>query len=125
MGLAASLSSSATRRLISVAHAASASSSTSVSRLSSSDPARAARGLSRERESVLETLCGFAFHGPVLAAGALPTGPRRALFGNSQPVSFAGYLTQRRGGGGRGGGARAASSLFLGEYSITHQITEG
>jgi len=39
----APLSSSATRRLTSVAHAASASSSTSVSRLSSSNPARAAR----------------------------------------------------------------------------------
>src|SRR5213078_991056 len=41
--LTAPLSSSPTRRFTSVAHAASASSSTSVSRLSSSDPARAAR----------------------------------------------------------------------------------
>src|SRR5262249_46056476 len=65
--------------------------------------------LSRERERVLQNLCGFAFHGPILAAGTLRTSH---VAPDGEPVvrGIARYLTQQRGGGGGGGGARAASS---------------
>jgi len=88
MVFTAPLSSSATRRFTSVAHAASASSSTSASRLSSNDPASAVRAsvgrrvrarlLSRQGRRVRPAVfrCLFARAAPRLSARALQRPPR-------------------------------------------------
>src|SRR5262245_2714185 len=113
MVLTAPLSSSTARQFISVAHAASASSSTSVSRLSSSDSARA----------VLASVGSASASFRISAASRFivrfypPERLRRTVSRTDLERSTCGlhgYLTQRRGGGGGGGGVRAPSSPLPG-----------
>jgi hypothetical protein len=137
------LSSSATRRFTSIAQATSASSSTSVSRLSSSDPARACPGVGRECARVLQNLGGVAFHSPILPAERLrrtvsrpDLGPSTCGFREGPDTTTRGRRRGRRRqggllppswgstpsrvrslrGDGRGDDARASITPSLGEY---------
>src|SRR5262245_1605293 len=117
----APLSRSATRRFTSVAHAASASSSTSVSRLSSSDPARAARA------SVGSASASFRISAAsrVTVRCCRPNAsyePCPTPISDRQLAGFARDLTQMRGGGGGGGGARALSSPLPG--GVLHHASD-
>jgi len=76
--LTARQSSSARRRWISVAQAASASSSMFASRLSSKHAASAAR-LAGQRQRLLENVCGLPIHGSILRGSVLGATPSQAV----------------------------------------------
>jgi hypothetical protein len=72
MVFTARLSSSATRRFISIAHAGFGVLVDLGVETLQQRPGEGCPGLSRERERVLQNLGGFAFHGLILTAGPLP-----------------------------------------------------
>src|SRR3954466_1519290 len=121
MGLSTPVSSSATRRLISLAHAASASSSTSVSRLSSSDPARAPRASVGSASASFRISAASRFIVRFYRPNASDE-PCPAPISDRQLAGFARDLTQMRGGGGGGGGARAVSSPLPG--GVLHHASD-
>jgi hypothetical protein len=145
-------SNSATRRFTSVAHAASASSSTSVSRLSSSDPARAARASVGSASASFRIIGGVAFHSPILPAERFrrtvsrpdlgpstcgfregpdtnPRGRRRGRRrqGGLLPFSWGSTSSRVRAlrGDGRGDDARASITPSSGEYRTASRSDRG